>query len=248
MAAVAALDPAHVREAILSVRHGQWYRVEYEGGCPRKDKNACSALFSYDALPREKTASLNDIKSCLSKKTDICPDEKEEKEEEEEEKQESTPRRDASSRLCELHRRQATWRNWGTSCDDSYCHGHEWPSEKDAPVLYRKSTSPRQAVILLHFGLLKESHVDKLVMNNFPVALFVMHLMHNTGMKFFFSFPFLIAMTLSSLGKPDNSAMDLLARLSQTCLSRLWDDSENEVSSPSPSSKVHGNPLTRPFF
>lgn len=203
------LSESSVRKAIVSVRHARWYRAEHEGGCP---KNACSSLFSFDSVSAAERASLKDIQACISRKTDICPAEKEEEEEGEDVK---SPRKDAASRLCELHRRQTTWRNWGTTCDDYYCHGHEWPSEKDAPLLYLKFTSPRQAVILLHFGLLKESHVDRLVTENFRVAVFVAHLMHNSGV-------------------PDNSAMELLVQLSRstsTCLTGIWEDSKSEVSS-----------------
>lgn len=180
-----------VKDAITSIRHTFWYRVDYQGGCPRKKKDqscACRAVFSFDSLPLTKKPTLKDIKACLSKKSEICPYEKEEEEEEEEEKKEEeggTPsRRSAAARLCELHRRQASWKNWGTSCDNFFCYGHEWPLEKDAPLLYLKCTSPRQAVILLHFGLLKEAHVNRLVTEHFPVAIFVAHLLHNNGTRF----------------------------------------------------------------
>lgn len=179
-----------VRDAITTLRHTFWYHIDYQGGCPRNKKNqsACRAVFSFDSLPSSKKPVLKDIKACLSKKSEICPYEKEEeeqdnKDEEEEEEGETPSRRSAAARLCELHRRQASWKNWGTSCDNFFCYGHEWPLKKDAPLLYLKCTSPRQAVILLHFGLLKEANVSRLVTDHFPVAIFVAHLLHNNGTR-----------------------------------------------------------------
>jgi len=71
----------------------------------------------------------------LSKKKDICPAEKDEEEVAEEEEGSSTTPfspRSIGARLCDLHRSQASWKKWGTSCKGEYCDGHEWPSERDA--------------------------------------------------------------------------------------------------------------------
>lgn len=170
--------PALVRQAIATLRHVHWYRDDYEGGCP----TSCKAFFSWDSLPGSLRASLASVQAQLTKKKEICPEEQSSDQGEEESSlNASSSTRTLAARLCDLHRSQASWKKWGTTCKGEYCDGHEWPTERDAPLLYVRSTSPRQAVILLHFGLLKEADVDRLVRDNFPVALFIAHLLHNSG-------------------------------------------------------------------
>lgn len=56
------------------------------------------------------------------------------------------------------------------------------PDAQTAPLIYVKHTSVQQAAILLHFGLLTERDVSKLIRKDFSVARLVAHLMHS-GMK-----------------------------------------------------------------
>lgn len=183
MAAASPPSAALVKEALANLRHPQWYREEYAGGCPKKGTAACKALFSWTALPDSLKASLSAIKTYLTRRKEICPEENaEEQHEESNSNGNSRSLRTFAARLCELHRSQAAWIKWGTTCKGEVCEGHEWPQKAYAPLLYLKSTSPRQAVILLHFGLLKETDVTRLIRDDFPVALFVSHLLHNSGM------------------------------------------------------------------
>lgn len=89
-------------------------------------------------------------------------------------------------RLCALHNAQAAWRKRGSSCAGECCLAHDWPEKESAPLLHLPHLSPRQAVVLLHFGLLTEANAREVVTWNAPLAKLVVHLLHNKGCRLFF--------------------------------------------------------------
>lgn len=158
---------ARVLQAIARSRHAGWYRESCGGACPRHGPRACPYLELWEKYPIFLTKK--QVSEWLSAVFVTCA---------------STggPFQARNARwLCLLHRSQAAWRNWGASCEGECCESHDWPDKSIAPLLYLAHTTPRQAVVLLHFGLFKEEDVSRLISKSLAIALLVAHLLHNRG-------------------------------------------------------------------
>lgn len=137
-----------VFQAIARSRHAGWYRESCSGACPSSGSRSYSFVELWDKYPLFLTR--NHVSQWLSN-VHVAT------------KKSLSPGRKPHHWLCDLHKRQPSWRNWGGSCEGECCENYTWPDKSIAPLLYLAHTTPRQAVVLLHFGLFKEEDVSRLI-------------------------------------------------------------------------------------
>lgn len=161
--------------AIAKTRHAGWYRESCAGACPYQGARSCAFLNLWSEYAKSFTNSqLASIRALLQDRIlrGCCLDYN---------AADDNSVVSLQRGLCLLHSRQAAWRIFGASCEGVCCEKYAWPTKEASPLLYVPHTTPRQAVVLIHFGLHTKEDVAQLISTSMEVAILVAHLLHHQG-------------------------------------------------------------------